>query len=49
MRCELTVRSFSHMRELTRVEFYGFCVNTRVEGFALSLVRDIKILHNFMN
>jgi hypothetical protein len=49
MRCELTVRAFSHIRELTRVDFQGYCVSTRVEGFALSLVRDVKILYNFMN
>jgi hypothetical protein len=49
MRCELTVRAYDHLKEMIKIDFQGVCINSRIEGFALSLVRDSKILHNLMN
>jgi hypothetical protein len=47
-RSELIARTFSHLREMTRVDFTGSSGSNRVEGFAQSLIRDVKILFNFM-
>lgn len=48
-KCELATRTFSHMREMTKTDFTGHTAAIRVEGFALGLIRDMKIMFNFMN
>ena len=48
-KCELATRTFSHMREMTKTDFTGHTAASRVEGFALSLIRDVKIMFNFMS
>ncbi|TNV84480.1 hypothetical protein FGO68_gene2070 [Halteria grandinella] len=48
VRCELVGRAFSQLRELAKTDFQGVTTSSqRVEPFALQLIRDIKILHNF--
>ena len=37
------------MRQMMKTDFVGHTAANRVEGFALSLVRDAKIIYNFMS
>ncbi|CDW72803.1 UNKNOWN [Stylonychia lemnae] len=50
LRCEFTARAFSHMREMTRIDFTGVSgATSRVEPFVQTLIRDLKILSNFVS
>lgn len=50
IRCELVGRAFTHLRELAKTDFQGVTTSSqRVEPFALQLIRDVKILHNFFS